>query len=408
MNHGTRSTVRVFHLIVHRMKRPLGFIVASFVLVAFGIWLYSSQRARDSDVFAHRNDGLESSDARQGVENVRVREVRAGSPVFTRNEPRLDERRIQFSRLKREWLKLGPGDDHLEERDALQAETIGLLMCSSELYELSQFLEEQGIRIGTAGGCLHEVSARIFETTKAGQARQVLLSTLQSEVPKVVLDEWLEGAGRWCPPEEFEEFRNQSAEVSAEAASSVVFGYCRELFRSKPEEAVAMFVESTSSTARSESQSSLDWTRMAFLLEPNLLPQDTDFEGLIQLFEQVDPEGERFPNAIPKVFEAWASRSPADAANMILSKPESFDPGLLVRVGKVAAPNPGVAIDWINRFPKGPHRDAVALGSVENFRMPDPESARKIAAMIDDPDTRRTAIEKIVKAENTVRNGSSY
>lgn len=376
--------------------------------MAFGIWLHGSYRFRDSDVSAHGNNGQETSDVRPRVGKMRVREVQPGSHVLARNEPRLSELRIHHSRLKREWLNLGPGDDHLEERDALQAETIDFLMCSSELYELSLFLEEQGIRIGTTGGCLHEVSGRIFETPKAEQARQVLLSTLQSEVPKVVLDEWLEWAGRWCRPEEFEEFRNQSAEVSAEAASSVVFGYCRGLFRSQPDEAVAMFVESTSRTVRSESQASLDWTRMAFLLEPNLLTQNTDFDRLIQLFQRVDPEGERFPNAIPKVFEAWASKSPADAANMIMSKPESFDPGLLVRVGKVATPNPGVAIDWINRFPSGPHRDAVALGSVENFRIPDPEAARKIAAMIDDPETRKTAIETIVKAENTVRSGDSY
>jgi hypothetical protein len=169
-----------------------------------------------------------------------------------------------------------------------------------------------------------------------------------------------------------------------------------------------MYLESTNNTVKSEYQASLDRARMAFLLEPNVLPRTTDVESLIELFERVDPEKKRFPNAIADLFEAWSIRNPADAANVILGKPERFEPKLLVEVAKVATPNPGSAIDWIDRFPKGPHRDAVALGSVEKFRIPDPEAARRIAAMIDDPETKKKAIEMIVKAENTIRSGESY
>jgi hypothetical protein len=136
-------------------------------------------------------------------------------------------------------------------------------------------------------------------------------------------------------------------------------------------------------------------------------PPDTDFEKLTQTLEQFDPDGSRY-NARARLFRSWAELDAAEAANFIMAHPEKYPAELIEPVANRATGNLETALQWVATFPRGPYRDAAAIGAADLFDLPKPDKARRFLPLVDDPKTKARLVEMIESAERMKTSGDKY
>lgn len=94
-----------------------------------------------------------------------------------------------------------------------------------------------------------------------------------------------------------------------------------------------------------------------------------------------------------KVFQKWAAKKPADAANSVKESPEKCGAGKISMIaGVVVCGDSLPSLKRVRHFPKGPYFDKAASGIISYINDAHPKEALDLAALIGDTKLREEAI----------------
>lgn len=312
------------------------------------------------------------------------------------SDSRAEKRRRALADLKRRWLAIGNDNARTSDQDALAKESVELLSCSAETYELSNFLAEHGILYGEA--VMGQRIEALFRSPRANEARELLAPILQPLQPGkqyAKLEKWSNHAGKGCPAEEFAEFH--ASLKNRGCAQEAILGRSLGLMGSDPVAALEMAVPILESDVHSLTKEN----QLSRLFMTNL-PSDTDFKTLESLLP-VETPGEDRPVNWTSVEEgrqglmnAWGKVDPAAAVRHVMDHPNRMPPRLLEDiVGAGQFGDSALTLRWVSELPPGPYYDAAAKGVAIYFRDYQPEMAREIVLKMTDPKLREEALEKL-------------
>jgi RNA polymerase sigma factor (sigma-70 family) len=265
-----------------------------------------------------------------GKSMARTEEVSSGTGKRRLpSDPQREERRRALADLKRRWLALGRDNARTADQEALAKESVGLLSCSAETYELSNFMIEHEIHYGEVV-MGHQLEA-LFRSNKSSDARELLAAVMVPLLPGkqyATLEAWSNLAGKGCPAEEFEAFH--ASLNNRGCAQEALLGRSLALMETDPDAAVKMALGILQSDVHSRTkQSQLSRLFMADL------PPDTDF-GKLESLLPVGTPGEAIPGAWrtanpgrQQLITAWGKVDPETAVRHVMEHPERMPPRLL-------------------------------------------------------------------------------
>ena len=238
----------------------------------------------------HTADSKSQGEPESAAPVARKTPIALGKPVEEVGEPAEDigaidlplaaERAEQLETLKEKWLELfgetagerGPAS-RMEERYALAEESAEVLLCSAEVVELIEFLDEKKIY-----NTVEIAVGQLFDSPQAEKARAALL-----ELPEDLLiysysykEHWSLKAGKGCPADQFAAFHEALACVRC--AQEALFGHNRALTRTDTSAAIASTLETLQEGIESRS------ARSALRDQMGEIPRDADFESIMRLF----------------------------------------------------------------------------------------------------------------------------
>jgi RNA polymerase sigma factor (sigma-70 family) len=311
------------------------------------------------------------------------------------SDPRAEERRRALADLKQRWLAVGNDNARTRDQDALAKESVELLSCSAETYELSNFLIEHEIRYGEVV-MGHQLEA-LFRSPRGREARELLAaitSPLDPGKQHAKLEEWCHDAGKGCPAEEFEAFH--ASLKNRRCAQEALLGRNLTVFRLDPEAAVRTALQVLDSEIHSLSKS--DHLKRLFM---GKMPENLDYPAL----EQLLPPDSGKPDVLHwtptdwsrhQMITAWGKVDPEAAARHVMEHPDRMPPRLMeniVGAGQFGDASP--TLRWVSELPPGPYYDAAAKGAAIYFRERAPEQAREIVLKMTNPKLREEALKKL-------------
>ena len=237
------------------------------------------------------------------------------------SDPRAEERRRSLADLKRRWLAVGNDNARTGDQDALARESVELLSCSPEAYELSNFLIDHEIHYGESV-MGHRIEA-LFRSPRGQEARQFLASIVKPLKPDKqypTLEEWSGLAGAGSPAEEFDEFH--ASLKNRGCAQEALLGRNFTVFQSDPEAAVRTALRVLESGVHSLSKG--DHLKRLFM---GSLPEDLDYPAIEQLLPPVSGNRD-ISKWTPtdwgrhQLFLNWTKADPAVAARFKSEHPE--------------------------------------------------------------------------------------
>jgi RNA polymerase sigma factor (sigma-70 family) len=232
-----------------------------------------------------------------------------------------EERRRSLADLKRRWLAVGNDNARTGDQDALARESVELLSCSAETFELSNFLIDHEIRYGEAV-MGHRIDS-LFRSPRGQEARQLLAAIVEPLKPDKqypTLETWSGLAGEGCPAEEFDEFH--ASLKNRGCAQEALLGRNLTVMQSDPETAVRTALRVLESEVHSLSKD--DHLKRLFM---GSLPEDFDYPDIEQLLPPVSGKrniGEWTPTdwGRNQLFAKWANADPEAAARFKTEHPE--------------------------------------------------------------------------------------
>lgn len=307
-----------------------------------------------------------------------------------------EERRRSLADLKRRWLAIGNDNARTGDQDALAKESIELLSCSAETYELSNFLIEHEIRYGDA--MLEARIKELFKSPRSREARQFLTALVETSPPDQQdpkLEEWSHAAGQGCPDDEIDDFH--ASLKSHGCAQSAMLGRSVTLMQTDPGQAVQIVLGILGSDVHSLYKG--DQLKQLFMAD---LPDKTDFKALEALLPEGTREGLHPAQWSPvdwgrhQLSIAWAKADPEAAVRHVMTHPDRMPPRLLesiVGAGQFGDDSP--TLRWFSELPPGPYYDAAARGVAIYFRDSQPDKAREIVQKMTDPKLRGEALKQL-------------
>jgi hypothetical protein len=378
-------------------------VTTAILLLVFGTWYLLFLKKAKPDSLQIQKSSISRINAtganqNRSLEGISASKATRRNTLASHSSAASSARTSELVRLKQKWLELGSGDHDLELRDALARESALKLSCSMELVELANFLRERGITAGRfAGSDLEDVAYISLSTEGSENARQVLIEAIGKGLSKKLILCWCNSAGRFCPPEKFQEFLDQLAAVSEEGASMAIMGRARETVQADPAGTIAIAMDALEKVP----SESLQLNSLFIRLSPS-----TDFASVATIIQQKDPDGIRFDTAVNSLFNRWAGFDSVGAANYVLANSQNYPTELISLIASRADPDD--AIEWIGHFPRGIYRDAAASGLAKGYGLSNSVKAREIAAVIEDPNVRANTIKSIEASERTIRSGDKY
>lgn len=306
-------------------------------------------------------------------------------------------REAALDSLKRRWAEVGDNNRLIKEQDALAKESLEMLLCSLELYDLAGFMEDKA----SYGLAKMEGELEILFRSPQGQEARMALAGLTGLAVEGKQDSRLEAwcymAGK-CTPLEGADFASFHAAVSnAACAQEAVLGRSLVVVESDPVAAVAMVLETLQTDLHSLNKS--DHLKRLFMRDVTL-PADTDFAKLEAMFPP--PSGktdvlEEEPQdwARRELIHAWGERDPEAAADYVMAHPDRCEPALIGSISRDSA-NPSLEEDlaWANRFPAGPYFDAAAYAVAPRIARLHLEEACQLAERIGNEELRKQFMER--------------
>lgn len=310
--------------------------------------------------------------------------------------------------LDQKWLEIGGNNAKVPNQNALAAETVRLLGCGPELYQLVQTLEKRRHLYGAAK--IGEELSRLFRSADAAAARQMFASIPEVSVPGkqfAKLEEWSKFAGKGCSGDAIDAFvatlKNEGCALEAR------FGRNETLMRSDPEAAVLSTLRALE--AATQSRSRPECLKLLFWVKG---PQGIDYAKLESLLPPEEP-GAAAPEEDPSTFAyhrdpirigrqelygAWAEIDPQAALNHLLEKSDTPDTGALQQVtSNFAASKPDLCLAWLKDLPPGPVYDTAAASAVVYISRTLPEVAKELTLGITDEKKRKDALEALAESE---------
>ncbi len=310
--------------------------------------------------------------------------------------------------LEEQWLEIGGNNAKIKNQDTLAAETVRLLGCGPELYQLVQILEKRRHFYGAAK--IGDELSRLFHSTEAATARRMFASIPEVSVAGKQfskLEEWSKLAGKGCPADEIDAFlatlKNEGCALEAR------FGRNETLMRSDPKAAVLATLRAletgTQSRSRPECLKLLFWVKV---------PEGVDFAKLESLLPPEEP-GAADPDDDPSSFAfhrdpiqigrqelygTWAEADPQAALNHLLEKSNLPDTGALQSVtANFAASKPDLCLAWLKELPPGPVYDTAVASAAIYISRTQPEVAKELTLGITDEKKRKDALEALAESE---------
>lgn len=310
-------------------------------------------------------------------------------------DPQTEQRRRALAELKQRWLAIGNDNARTGDQNALAKESVDLLSCSAETYELSNFLIEHEIRYGEVV-MGHQLEA-LFRSPRGREARELLASIIAPLDPgkqHAKLEEWCLEAGKGCPAEEFEAFH--ASLKNRGCAQEALLGRNLAVFPEDPEAAVRTALQVLSSEVHSLSKS--DHLKRLFMGQ---VPKNLDYPALEQLLppDSGNPDVMRWTPTDwgrHQMIIAWGKTDPGAAARHVMAHPERMPARLMeniVGAGQFGDASP--TLRWVSELPPGPYYDAAAKGVAIYFRDYQPEEARRIVLKMSDPKLREETMKKL-------------
>jgi hypothetical protein len=311
------------------------------------------------------------------------------------SDPQTEERRRALADLKQRWLAVGNDNARTRDQDALAKESVELLSCSAETYELSNFLIEHEIRYGEV--VMGQQLEALFHSPRGREARELLaagIAPLDPGKQHAKLEEWCHDAGKGCPAEEFEAFH--ASLKNRGCAQEALLGRNLAVFNSDPETAVRTALQVLDSEVHSLSKS--DHLKRLFM---GKMPENLDYPAL----EQLLPPDSGKPDVLHwtptdwsrhQMIIAWGKVDPEAAARHVMEHPDRMPPRLMeniVGAGQFGDASP--TLRWVSELPPGPYYDAAAKGVAIYFRDYQPEEAREIVLKMTDLKLREEALKKL-------------
>ncbi len=309
--------------------------------------------------------------------------------------------------LDQKWLEIGGNNAKVTNQDALAAETVRLLGCGPELYQLVQILEKRRHLYGAAK--IGEELSRLFHSTEAADARRTFASIPEVSVAgKQFSKEWSKLAGKGCSADEIDAFvatlKNEGCALEAR------FGRNETLMHSDPEAAVLSTLRALETGPQSRSRP--ECLKLLFWVK---VPEGIDFAKLESLLPPDEPDAtapkddpssiffHRDPIRIGRqeLYGAWAEADPQVALNHLLEKSDSPDTGALQQVtANFAASKPDLCLAWLNGLPPGPVYDTAAASAAVYISRTQPEVAKELTLRIADEKKRKVALEALAESED--------
>lgn len=373
--------------------------VAAVLVVIIGGLIYQVQRGAGSG-------DVRSGAASSGVGTPRGNKDRSLVETLARaraEKPPVD-RKLELARLKGLWMRTKSSNDNanLNRQIELSKESADILMCSEEMLELIAFVEEKKF-YNTIDSCVEA----LFSGPRAAEARQLLI-----ELPDPVRvtrersysggdpyrDEWSLVAGRHCPEEEFDAFRE--ALRCPQCQTQALYGRNLRLMETDPEAAFTSSLE----TFLSGAPSVAGRYGVTHLFGRDIkIPENTDFadfESRLPLAGEkpAEPHDPSWTDPVAEIRKRllwkWGEIDPAAAANHVMAYPERMEPKLIEPiVGSYSSKNPSGVVAWVATFPEGPYFDAAAAAAAIYAR-PYPE-ARELVLRIGDEKIREKALKDV-------------
>lgn len=311
-------------------------------------------------------------------------------------DPKTDERRRALADLKQLWLAVGNDNSRTRDQDALAKDSVELLSCSPEAYELSDFLIEHEIRYGEA--VMQGRIKDLFKSPRSREARQFLTALVATRPPEKQdprLEEWSHAAGKGCPADEMDEFH--ASLKNHGCAQSAMLGRSVALMQTDPGQAVQIVLGILGSDVHSLYKE--DQLKQLFMAD---LPESTDFKALEALLPKGRQEGLHPAQWSPvdwgrhQLSIAWAKTDPEAAVRHVMAHPDRMPPRLLesiVGAGQFGDASP--TLRWVSELPPGPYYDAAAKGAAIYFRHHQPDKVREIVSRMTDPKLREEALKQL-------------
>ena len=325
-----------------------------------------------------------------------------------------------LAHVKSRWKAMAPSmkqmgqldSGQIQARQQLARESIQRLLCGREALELVKYIEDLEIPFG--GTLLDDAVAELMRSDRAAEARASLIGV--EDGPGIDAGDhlasliahreiWCFEAGKGCSDEEFKEFF--AAMKDEKCGFNAMLGRNLALADTDALKAV------TSTLQVLKEHDDLSTSDMSLSGQVTKLPTDSDFEEIEKLFP-VESEENRTDyspiwSAYSRVFEKWAEKDPAGAANHVMEHPERTGEDKISIIAEVVAHgDPLVALDWIQNFPDGPYFDAAAAGIISSINDSYPDQALELAALIGDVKLREEAISqtkiKMARAERAREN----
>lgn len=307
-----------------------------------------------------------------------------------------EERRRSLADLKRRWLAVGNDNARTGDQDALARESIELLSCSPEAYELSNFLIDHEIRYGEA--VMQGRIKALFKSPRSREGRQFLTSLVETSPPDKQdprLEEWSHAAGQGCPDDEMDEFH--ASLKNHGCAQSALLGRSVALMQTDPGQAVQIVLGILGSDVHSLYKE--DQLKQLFMAE---LPESTDFKALEALLPKGTQEDLHPAQWSPvdwgrhQLSIAWAKTDPQAAVRHVMAHPDRMPPRLLESiVGAGQFGDSAPTLRWVSELPPGLYYDAAAKGVAIYFRDYQPDEAREIVLRMTDPKLREEALKQL-------------
>jgi RNA polymerase sigma factor (sigma-70 family) len=307
-----------------------------------------------------------------------------------------EERRRSLADLKRRWLAVGNDNARTSDQDALARESIELLSCSPEAYDLSNFLIEHEIRYGEA--VMQGRIKALFKSPRSREARQFLTSLVETSPPDKQdprLEEWSHAAGQGCPADEMDEFH--ASLKNHGCAQSAMLGRSVALMQTDPGKAVQIVLGILGSDVHSLYKE--DQLKQLFMAD---LPETTDFKALEALLPKGTQEDLHPAQWSPvdwgrhQLAIAWAKTDPRAAVRHVMAHPDRMPHRLLESiVGAGQFGDSAPTLRWVSELPPGPYYDAAAKGVAIYFRDYQPAEAREIVLKMTDPKLREEALNQL-------------
>lgn len=312
------------------------------------------------------------------------------------SDPETDARHRALADLKRRWLAVGNDNARTGDQDALARESIELLSCSPEAYELSNFLIDHEIRYGEA--VMQGRIKALFKSPRSREGRQFLTSLVETSPPDKRdprLEEWSHAAGQGCPDDEMDEFH--ASLKNHGCAQSALLGRSVALMQTDPGQAVQIVLGILGSDVHSLYKE--DQLKQLFMAE---LPESTDFKALEALLPKGTQEDLHPAQWSPvdwgrhQLSIAWAKSDPEAAVRHVMAHPDRMPPRLLESiVGAGQFGDSAPTLRWVSELPPGPYYDAAAKGVAIYFRDYQPDQAREIVLKMTDPKLREEALKQL-------------